>query len=321
MRQVANLRGRLVTRPGERGINAFVNHHAEFSTRFQREFAEIFVVRVGHIRKAQAEAFVIRSDQRIRALQIDVIAQDDQRPLVIIAVDPAGGVRQYHRADPHARQYAHRKNHFRKRIAFVKMHASLHDGNENFATTASQFADYQSTGMANRGRTGKIRYAGVRNSRRRDRSSAKSPRPLPSTMPMCGRSFVRARIYFAAALARRNSLPAALRPSPALALIRNIPTIDADIKFAIVPASIARMPNFASSPRLIRSQRADAADLNSNRTEIRKAAQRKRRDRKRARIERRLHRAERRKRHQFVDHHASSEQVADLRRIPATAPR
>ena len=43
---------------------------------------------------------------------------------------------------------------------------------------------------------------------------------------------------------------------------------------------------------LIRRQRADAADLNSDRAEIRKSAQRERRDRKRARIERRLHRAE-----------------------------
>ena len=46
----------------------------------------------------------------------------------------------------------------------------------------------------------------------------------------------------------------------------------------MVPASMARIPNFANRLALLRRQRADAADLNPDRTEIRKAAQRKRRN-------------------------------------------
>jgi len=44
---------------------------------------------------------------------------------------------------------------------------------------------------------------------------------------------------------------------------RKNPTMEADIKFAIVPASMARMPNFASWLRCFRCERADATDLDA----------------------------------------------------------
>ena len=67
-----------------------------------------------------------------------------------------------------------------------------------------------------------------------------------------------------------------------------MPAIEADIKFAIVPAIMARKPRRASSPLLIRRQCTDAADLNSDRTEIGESAQRECGNGKRARIEQRL---------------------------------
>ena len=93
------------------------------------------------------------------------------------------------------------------------------------------------------------------------------------------------------------------------------PTIEADIRFAIVPHSIARMPEPREIGSLIRSQRTDAADLNSDRTEIREAAKRERGDREGTRIERLFHRAEALERDEFVRDHAQSQQVADRRRV------
>ena len=89
-----------------------------------------------HVRKALAKSLVVRADQRIRPLQVDVIAQDHQRALVEIAVDAAGGVGKNHGANSHAREHAHRKNHVLQRVAFVEMHAALHRGNAEFAAVS-----------------------------------------------------------------------------------------------------------------------------------------------------------------------------------------
>src|SRR5207237_6335632 len=68
----------------------------------------------------------------------------------------------------------------------------------------------------------------------------------------------------------------------------------------------------------VRRERADAADLDADRAEIREAAQRKRADRERLRIELRLERAELRVRDELVERHPRAEQVADGGRV---APR
>ena len=113
----------------------------------------------------------------------------------------------------------------------------------------------------------------------------KSAKPEPSTSAIFGRSFVFERMNFAARSARANSpLRAGFRAADAHRSM--IPTIEADIRLAIVPASMARIPSRASSASLIGSERADAADLNADRAEIRETAQRKSGDREGARIER-----------------------------------
>jgi len=48
--------------------------------------------------------------------------------------------------------------------------------------------------------------------------------------------------------------------------------MQADIKLAIVPASIARIPNLASWPRCSGASRPDAANLNADGAELAKAA-------------------------------------------------
>ena len=82
-------------------------------------------------------------------------------------------------------------------------------------------------------------------------SSANAPSPEPKTSAIFGRSFVFEKMNFAALfrLGEFASIPRArFFFAAAAALIDSmIPTIDADIRFAIVPATIARMPSRARS--------------------------------------------------------------------------
>jgi hypothetical protein len=92
--QIANLSGRFVTRPGESGINSFVNTDAELQRFGERNFAVGLPVDLGHVREARAEALIIRTDQWVRALKIDVVADDNERAPLEVVADAAGGVRE-----------------------------------------------------------------------------------------------------------------------------------------------------------------------------------------------------------------------------------
>ena len=61
------------------------------------------------------------------ALQIDVIADHDQRALrnTLQLMPPAAFVRITARI-PMRAQHAHRENHFLRRVALIEMHAALH---------------------------------------------------------------------------------------------------------------------------------------------------------------------------------------------------
>ena len=84
--------GRFVIGAGESEVDAFVEFEAEFFPFFGGETAKIGIVGAGHVGKAHAEAVIVRADQRICWLQIDVIAQDDQRAFGVGEIDAAGGV-------------------------------------------------------------------------------------------------------------------------------------------------------------------------------------------------------------------------------------
>ena len=65
-----------------------------------------------HVGKAHAEAVVIRPDQRIRSLQIDVIADQHQRALLIIQINPARRVGQDDGTNSHAPKHPHGECNF-----------------------------------------------------------------------------------------------------------------------------------------------------------------------------------------------------------------
>ena len=93
---------------------------------FGDEAAEFGVVGVGHVGKARAEAVVVGTDERVGALQIDVIAKGDERALGIAEIDAAGGVGEDDGFDAHAREDADGERDLLGGVAFVEMDAALH---------------------------------------------------------------------------------------------------------------------------------------------------------------------------------------------------
>src|SRR5229473_6424530 len=251
--KVAYFRRRLVVRPGQRRVHAFVHSDAHAFSFPKGHFTKLSVVRRSHVRKARAESFLIGARKRIDALQIDVIADHHQPALHEFPFDAARGVRENYGLHAHAPENAYGKDHFLRRIAFIKMHAPLHPGNGN----RSHFSDDQLPRMADGRRLRKVRNFRIRNFLGllefvRERPEARSKhqcdtRPVSRLRKNEVSSFTRA-------------LKLADRRTPGRRCNRfwgpglrglfcaheRIPTMDADIKFAMVPASMARMPNFAS---------------------------------------------------------------------------
>ena len=118
---------------------------------------------------------------------------------------------------------------------------------------------------------------------RRSTRSASPPSPVPRMMATVG---VRP-----ASAAGRPAAASTLALTPARpARHRRIPAIAADMKFAMVPASIARKPEAGEVGLALGHERPDAADLDADRGDVGEPRQRERGDGERARIERRLHR-------------------------------
>ncbi len=112
--------------------------------------------------KAHAESVVIRSHQRIRSLQIDVIADEHERALRIPEVDASGSVGDDDGANAHAREHANGERDFLRRISLIKMNAALHGCDWNGAC----ISDDHPPGMPDRGRLRERRNLGIRDASR-----------------------------------------------------------------------------------------------------------------------------------------------------------
>src|SRR5207247_1224003 len=159
------------------------------------------VVRTGHIVKTQAKPFVVRSGQRIHALQINIIANHHSSFLTELAFDASRSIRQDDRFYSHAGEHADRENYLLGRISFIEMYAALHPGHRH----SSHFSDHQLPGVPDGGRPREIRDLPVRNFGSSENSSAKAPSPDPRTRAICGRSLVREKTKSAAPPADSNS--------------------------------------------------------------------------------------------------------------------
>src|SRR5260370_443532 len=160
----------------------------------------------------------------------------------------------------HSRENADGKGHLLRRITFVKMDAALHPGNGD----CSHFSDDEFPRMANSGRLRKVRnflvwdFGGFgKFVRKSAKARAENKHNLRSVSSLGKNEVSRFSCTFVLA-GRRTADWGCSRDISGGNCFRSlgrgvflcdhvrIPTMEADIKFAMVPASMARMPNFAS---------------------------------------------------------------------------
>src|SRR6266478_1629349 len=146
-------------------------------------------------------------------------------------------------------------------------------------------------------------------------SSAKAPRPEPSTRAMRGRSFVFEKTDFAACSARSNS---SFQAAFFLVAIEECFALGkhADDRgghqvghSAGKHGADAELRELAAA---LRSERADAANLNADGAEVRKATKRESGDGEGSRIERALQRSELLERNKLIDDHARPKKISDV---------
>src|SRR5208337_659402 len=179
------------------------------------------------------------------ALQIDVIGKDHEPPLRELLFDPTRGIRQDHRLDAHPGKHADGERDILHGVAFVKVHATLHCGDLD----AIHLANHQLAGVADGRRAGKVGNLSVRNARgvselvcKRSQSGAQHQCDL--WQQLC---------FLQKIACRRFRTDKFLSGVDAFLFFQKanvrIPTIQADMRLAIVPASMARIPNLANCPR------------------------------------------------------------------------
>src|SRR5207245_1023065 len=117
------------------------------------EFAERTIVGARHVRETRAEALIVRPGERVYALEIDMVAHDDEAALRVFAIDSARRIREDHGFDAHAGKDANRKRDILHGIAFVEMNTALHSGHGD----AIHRAEDELAGVADCGGARKIR--------------------------------------------------------------------------------------------------------------------------------------------------------------------
>ncbi len=132
-----------------------------------------------HVGKAHAEAVVIRPGQRIRSLQVDVVADEHQCALLVVEINPARRIGQDDGANSHAPEHARRKSNFLRGISFIKMYASLHHGHGDGARPA----DHHLPGVADRGGSRERGDVGVRSANRVGERIGKPTQPGAENKP------------------------------------------------------------------------------------------------------------------------------------------
>ena len=125
----ADLGRRLETRAQRIDIDAVRDRNAGLLGGAVQRGAQCRIIGRGHVRKARTEAFVVWTDQRILARQVDVVVDDHQRAGRVLSARrlPAALV-MTSRSTPEAAQDADRHGQRLRRMTFIGVKASLHAG-------------------------------------------------------------------------------------------------------------------------------------------------------------------------------------------------
>src|SRR5579884_802397 len=224
-----------------RRIDALGQLDAEPAGFCTRQLPQPFTVGMGHVRKARSEAFVVRAHERIGSLQVQMIPDQHQCSLPVVGPDAAGRVGQHQHPNAQQPQYAHRKHHLLQRVSLVVMDTTLQNRDGN----SLELSYDKLAAMSYHSGPRKMRDAGVGKPHSLAKLFGKIPQPRTEHDRQTGNP----------SDAARNPL----RGLPGAFIValrgarhcKKIPTIEADSRFAIVPASMARTPSRASSSFLL----------------------------------------------------------------------
>jgi hypothetical protein len=180
-------------------------------------------------RENAALSVVVRTYQRVRRLQIDVIGDQHQAAAFQRQIDAARGIRKYDGSHAQRSQHAHAEGDLRRRVAFVQVDAARHRGDFQRA----QLSEDELARMSDGGGARPAWNFGVGISVGSASSSAKAPNRCPA--PPHARTQRSARFQ---------------EPSGAVDCgvgHSSIPAMQADMKLAMLPAATAFRPSRARS--------------------------------------------------------------------------
>ena len=138
----ADLGGRLVAGAEDGEVDAFGQRDVLLCGLFGGEFAQARRVGGGHVEEAQAgagadgEARLVGADGGVLAGEVDVVGDADEAALRVGLVDAAGGVGDDERLAAEQAEHAHGEGDLGHCVAFVGVHAALHDGDGDAADGA-----------------------------------------------------------------------------------------------------------------------------------------------------------------------------------------
>ena len=192
-----------------------------------RDLAVAAAVGLRHVGKARPERIVVRARQRIRSLQVDVVGDQHQAAALELRLMPPAALVNTMDPTPSCRSTRTPYVDLCRRIAFVEMRAPGHHGHVQIAQLSRRRA-------CRHGRRRWMRASPEfpRTEISRARSARRRTRP--------GRCRARPRCDGRSAGAALDVTLGFLRHS-------NIPAMQADMKFAIVPAATAFNPSRARS--------------------------------------------------------------------------
>ena len=138
--KVPDLRRRLITRPQQPDVHAMRKAQPEVRRRLARQLPQASRVQIRQVRKARAEAIVIRSDERIVAHEVDVVVDDHERALHEPRVDAARGVGEDERLHTEQPERAHGKGDRPRIVSLVQVTPSRERRNRSSAHGADDQA-------------------------------------------------------------------------------------------------------------------------------------------------------------------------------------
>ena len=123
----ADLRGRLVRRARQREVDPFLQRQPLRRRDLLRLRAQRLRIGLAHVGEANAELLDVRPAQRVHPHEVDVIGDQHQVAGLVRRVHAAGGVRDHERLDAEAPDDTREEHDLVHLVAFVEVHASLHD--------------------------------------------------------------------------------------------------------------------------------------------------------------------------------------------------